>query len=397
MKFQVIGLNAASAETTLTVDAVDAVAARAAALASGVAALQVRAAAGGANNTAAPRVGAARLDIDLFCQELLAMLQAGIGLREALETLRDKSGGNQGAIGALLTPLHEGKPLSAAMQAQPAVFPVLLVESIRAAERTSDIAPALARYTRFARQRRELRGKLVAAALYPMILMGVSLAVLLFLVGYIIPRFAQIYADLGDRLPAASRGLMQLGLLLQAQPLLLVLLVAGAVALLVFAVRGGQAQRIGQHLLRQVPRLNRMMFTVQRAQLYRSLAMLLAGGVPVLQALGLARGVLHGDMLARSDAAALSISQGQAFSDSFDEAGLSTVVADRFFRVGERAGNLAEMMDRAADFHEDEIARTVDWIGRIIGPVLMLFMGALIGAVVVLMYLPIFQLTEALQ
>jgi general secretion pathway protein F len=396
VKFHVIGLNAATQEMRVTVEAVDAASARLAAVAQGVVALDVRAVGARIQSSASAR-RSTRFDIDLFCVELLSMLRAGVSLREALETLRDKSASGDGVIAQVLVQIHEGKPLSTALQSQGAVFPVLLVESIRSAERTSDVAPALERYTRYAQQSRELRSKLVAAAMYPLILLGVSLGVLLFLVGYIIPRFAQIYADLGDRLPAASRWLMHLGLMLQAQPLLWLLSTVGVAAALWWATRHGHAQRLLRSLLLAVPRLHQIVGTVQRAQLYRVLATLLAGGVAVPQALVLARGVLSPELLGRADEAAQNIRQGQAFSDSFAQAGLSTVVADRFFRVGERTGNLADMMDRAADFHEGEIARTVDWIGRVIGPVMMLFMGAVIGTVVVLMYLPIFQLTEALQ
>jgi general secretion pathway protein F len=396
MKFEVIGLDAGSttAERRVVVEAADAATARLAASALGVAALAVRAVSGA--QPMAKRGGAA-FDVDLFCIELLALLRAGVSLREALETLRDKRARGDTVVLALLSQIHEGKPLSAALQAQPSVFPPLLVESVRSAERTSDLEPALERYARYRQQTRELRGKLAAAALYPLILLGVSVAVLLFLVGYIIPRFAQIYADLGDRLPAASRLLLQLGLFLQQHPAMLAMAAAALAAALVWAVRQGHAQRAAGALLRAVPRLHEALGTVQCARLYRTLAMLLAGGVPLPQALGLARGVLPPEMRARADDALQRIAQGQAVSESFSRSGLSTVVGDRFFRVGERSGRLADMMDRAADFHEDEIARTVDWIGRVIGPVMMLVMGGLIGAVVVLMYLPIFQLTEALQ
>jgi general secretion pathway protein F len=395
MKYEVIGLDAATAEIRITVDAADAAAARWAAGAQGVAALEIRPLQNAV--TALKRRGGAAFDVDLFCIELLAMLRAGVGLREALETLRDKSASGNAVIGELLSQIHQGKPLSAALQAQGSVFAPLLVESIRSAERTSDFGPALERYTRFRQQTRELRSKLVAAAVYPLILLAVSAAVLLFLVGYIIPRFAQIYADLGDRLPVASRLLMQLGLFLQQQPLALALGVSALAAALWWAARRGHLQRgLGRALL-AVPRLHDALGTIQRARLYRTLAMLLAGGVALPQALQLARGVLPPEVAQRADAALRHIQEGQALSDSFAQAGLSTVVGDRFFRVGESSGRLAEMMDRAADFHEDEIARTVDWMGRVIGPVMMLVMGAVIGTVVVLMYLPIFQLTEALQ
>jgi general secretion pathway protein F len=100
---------------------------------------------------------------------------------------------------------------------------------------------------------------------------------------------------------------------------------------------------------------------------------------------------------ARLAACRRAVSEGRPFAASMESHGLATVVADRFFRVGERGGNLAQMIDRAADFHEDEVARGAEWLGRLVGPVMMLAMGTVIGVVVVLMYMPIFQLADVVQ
>lgn len=394
MRYQVDGLDASAATVRFVADAADADDARRQAALAGVVALDVR----GLEAGPSPRAGGA-FSVDLFCQELLAMLKAGVTLREALETLAAKEGSQgQGAVvGALLQGIGEGRPLSATMAGRADVFPQLLVESIRAAERTSDFAPALERFVRYRRQGRELRSKLVGAALYPLILLGVSAAVLLFLLGYVVPRFAQVYADLAEQLPLASRWLMHAGLAIDAHPMAGLAVVGLSLLAIAVAWRRGHLQRAAFSAARLVPRVHAALVTVERARLYRTLAMLLAGGLPMMQALALARGVVQPDVGARVDAARESIRQGHSFSDSLGRCGLASVVADRFFRVGERGGNLHEMIDRAADFHEEELGRLVDWVGRVIGPVMMLVMGGLIGAVVVLMYLPIFQLTEALQ
>jgi len=117
----------------------------------------------------------------------------------------------------------------------------------------------------------------------------------------------------------------------------------------------------------------------------------------MVASLQVARGLLPAHLAGRLDESRRSIGEGRTFSDSMQAQGLSTAVADRFFRVGEGSGKLAEMIDRAADFHEGEVARGADWLGRVIGPFLMLIMGVLIGLVVVLMYMPIFSLAEAVQ
>lgn len=410
LQFRIVAVDAASVERRLVLDAPDAAAARRAAARSGLSVIQldeVR----GAGHTRASVGGAGSFALDLFCQELLAMVQAGVTVREALHTLADKEsassgkssgkGGGKsagkGVIGGLMRAIDEGQPLSVAMATQPAVFPLLLTESMRAAERTSDYAPALSRFVSYRRLAQQMRGKLVSAALYPLILLGVSGAVLLFLIGYVVPRFAQVFDDMGDKMPTASRLLMTLGKGIAAHPVLtigaLVALVLGGV----FAWRAGMGRQVLMSAARAVPRIRTMLDTVEMARLYRTLALLLAGGMPLVSSLELAAGVLPGATAQRLMAARKRISEGQPFSDSLNEQGLTTLVADRFFRVGERTGNLAEMIDRAAEFHEEEVSRAADWIGRVIGPLMMLVMGIVIGFVVVLMYMPIFQLTEVMQ
>jgi general secretion pathway protein F len=363
--------------------------------------------------------GAGKFDVDLFCQELLALVTAGISMGEALETLASKEGRSaastsgqragvsQAALagaaqsGSILAKLHasvrEGLPLSSALAQHPEVFPSVLCESLRAAERTSDYGPALERFVRYRRLTRAVREKLLAASIYPLILLAVSALVMLFLVGYVVPRFADVYADMGDKLPSASRALLWVGSRINSQPWItalgLVALVVGVVA----TVRSGRFRAGAMALMQRIPRLREVLVAAEFSRLYRTLALLLHGGIPMVASLQVARGLLPVHLARRLDLAERAVSEGRSFSDSLREQGLSTAVADRFFRVGEGSGKLAEMIDRAADFHEEEVSRGADWLGRVIGPFLMLIMGLVIGLVVVLMYMPIFSLAEAIQ
>jgi general secretion pathway protein F len=412
MQFRVLALRTDGSARPLTVDASDAAAVRRILARDGLTALELAPLGGvgtGLGTLSTGRVGgsrAPRFDVDLFCQELLALVTAGVTIGEALETLASKeaksTGGAVASAGAgLLVRIHgrvrEGRPLSSALAEHPAVFPNVLCESLRAAERTSDYGPALERFVRFRRLTREVREKLMAASIYPMILLGVSSLVLLFLVGYVVPRFADVYADMGDKLPAASRALLWVGSRIGAQPLLTLGGLAVVATGIVITVRSGHFQRAVMAFLHKVPRLRDVLAAAEFSRLYRTLALLLHGGIPMVASLNVARGLLPAHLAQRLDRGALAVSQGRSFSDSMREQGLSTPVADRFFRVGEGSGKLAEMIDRAADFHEQEVSRGADWLGRVIGPVLMLIMGVVIGLVVVLMYMPIFSLAEAIQ
>ncbi len=418
MQFHVLALRSDGTSQPLTVDATDAAAARRILAQDGLTALELApriSLSHELRGISAGRLGsvsASRFDVDLFCQELLALVNAGVPIGEALETLARKEAGGataatdharglSSASPSLLSSLHakvrEGLPLSAAMAEHGAIFPKVLCESLRAAERTSDYAPALERFVRYRRLTREVREKLLAASIYPLILLGVSTLVLLFLVGYVVPRFADVYADMGDKLPVASRALLWIGSRISAHPWLTAGTLSGALCLIVAAFRTARFRAGLLLLLHRIPRLREVIAAAEFSRLYRTLALLLHGGIPMVAALQVARGLLAANLVHKLDASRQAISEGRSFSSSMQDHGLSTPVADRLFRVGEGSGKLAEMIDRAADFHEEEVARSAEWLGRVIGPVLMLLMGVVIGMVVVLMYMPIFSLAEAIQ
>lgn len=422
MQFRVLALRNDGTAHPLTVDAIDAAAARRTLAQDGLTALELAPASTPGRGFRTVLLGhlrapsAPRFDVDLFCQELLALVTAGVPVGEALETLAskqqrggraasglnlasDENGSMQSAslVFRLHTRVREGLPLSVALAEHPTVFPTVLCESLRAAERTSDYGPALERFVRYRRLTREVREKLLAASIYPLILLGVSTLVLLFLVGYVVPRFASVYADMGDKLPVASRALLWIGSGISAQPWLTPFALSGLLTGAIAAARSRGFRNALTSLLQRIPRLREVLTAAEFSRLYRTLALLVHGGIPMVAALEVTRGLLPGHLARQLDASRKAISEGRAFSASMQENGLSTPVADRFFRVGEGSGKLAEMIDRAADFHEEEVARGADLLGRVIGPFLMLIMGTVIGLVVVLMYMPIFSLAEAIQ
>ncbi|WP_382160900.1 type II secretion system F family protein [Hydrogenophaga sp. ANAO-22] len=346
----------------------------------------------------AARGASAAFPLLLFSQELLSLLSSGVSIVEAVETLAEKESRApvRAVLQQILLSLREGQTFSGALQALPQNFPPLYVATVRASERTSNLGEALGRYIAYATQLETLRGKLVSAAIYPAMLIGVSSLVILFLMGYVVPRFAHIYEDMGDQLPLMSRLMLQWGQAVeQYWPVLLGLLVALGVAL---TSGGGRwlAQRIAGQLWR-IPAVGERMRVFQLARLYRTLGMLLRGGIAIVPALEMVGGLLSPALQPRLRAATGRIREGQPMSHAFEAQGLSTAVSLRMLRVGERTGNMGEMMERAAAFHDEELARWAEWATRLLGPALMLIMGLVIGAIVVLMYLPIFQLAESVQ
>ncbi len=139
------------------------------------------------------------------------------------------------------------------------------------------------------------------------------------------------------------------------------------------------------------------MLTYQLARFYRTVGMLLRGGTPIVPALEMVAGLLHPQVRTRLAAAIQRVRQGESLSQAMEAHGLVTPVATRMLRTGEKGGNLAQMMESIAAFHDEELGRWVDWFTRLFEPLLMAAIGVVIGLIVVLMYLPIFELAGSLQ
>ena len=165
---------------------------------------------------------------------------------------------------------------------------------------------------------------------------------------------------------------------------------------MVFALRQKNVRaKLGDALWR-IPAIGERLKVYQLARLYRTTGMLLRGGMPLVSALGMSAELLHPVLRERLAAASRAISEGRSVSESLEANGLTTPVAMRMLVVGEQGG-MGEMMDRAASFHDEELARWVDWFTRMFEPLLMAVIGLVIGAIVVLMYMPIFELAGNLR
>ena len=396
MNFELKALRSAGDVVALTLDAVDERDARVQAGTQGYTVLTVR-----AKQTwrTIARSRRNKFPLLLFSQELLALLQAGLTIVDGIETLAEKEGRpeTKKMLQQILALLYEGRSLSYALQSLPQVFPSLYVATVRASERTGDLAEALTRYIAYQMQVDIVRKKVVSASIYPVLLIGAGAIVTLFLMAYVVPRFSRIYEDMGTDLPILSRLLLQWGKLLQAHGLLVLAVTVTAVAALTYLCSRPVTRQWLMHRVWQIPAAGARLRIYQLARFYRTLGMLLKGGTPVAHAIRMVSDLLQPGLRSHLEGAAKKISEGRTISFAMEAHSLTTPVALRMLRVGERTGQMGEMMERIAGFYDDEMARWVDWFTRIFEPLLMAFIGLVIGLIVVLMYLPIFELAGSLQ
>ncbi len=344
------------------------------------------------------KLGRQKFPLLLFTQELTVLLRSGLLLTQSLETLSEKEK-NQEVRTTLLTlvdSIRSGRTFSDALAAQPAHFPSLFIAMVRACETTGNLAEGLERFARYLEQVDVLKKRLVSASIYPALILGFGFLVMLFLLGYVVPRFSQIYEARSTDLSTASEVLLFMGTVVEAHGPLLLLLFLGFLALSVlFFSRPAVRARIGE-MMTHTPMIGERIRTYHLSRFYRTFAMLLRSGIPVVSALSMISELLGMTVKTHVDKARQFILDGQTFAQSMQKADLVTPVAVQLFRVGENAGNLDQMMEQAANFHEEEMIRWVDAFSKLVEPILMALLGVVIGLIVFLMYLPIFELASGL-
>ena len=340
-----------------------------------------------------------RFPLALFTQELLALLSAGIGIVESLDTLSSKSENPDDAavMSGVLRGLHEGLPLSDALERFPDAFPTLYVTSVRASERTGDLTDAMSRYLAYDAAAQAIRGKVISASMYPVMLLAVGTLVTLFLLGYVVPRFSLVYRDISTELPFLSRLLMNWGDTVADQPLtVLGVPVIAAVALIALLLKLSATGWL-RRMLWRVPSVGPRVRLYQLARCYRTLGMLLNGGIALPKAMEMTAGLLGDSLRDGLEHARRLVVDGRKFSEAVEAGGLVTPVAIRMLRVGEHSGRLGEMMERIAIFLEEEVARSIEWFLKLFEPMLMLLIGLVIGVIVLLLYMPIFEIAGSVK
>jgi general secretion pathway protein F len=340
-----------------------------------------------------------RFSSTLLSIELLSLLDAGLNLVEAIQALTEKASQpeTRRILEQILGGLREGLSLSQSLSRLPEHFSPLYIATFKSSEQTGNVKEALSRYIAYQEEIDRVRKKVVSALIYPAILVTVGGLVLSFLVFYVVPRFARVYEDITAELPVFSKALLAVGRAVTQHGALMAVLVGGFLAAIAYLARKPRMRAAIAQRLWKIPSVGERIKAYQLARLYRTLGMLLRAGIPFVRAADMVGGLLAEHLRRRLASARKSIEEGVSVSAALTAAGLASPVATRMLVVGERGGQLGEMLERIARFYDDETSRFVDWFTRLLEPVLMAILGLAVGGVVVLMYMPIFELAGAIQ
>jgi general secretion pathway protein F len=338
-----------------------------------------------------------RFDTAVFIEQLRDLLQAGLSVIEALDALRRGAKGHAvTVISALERRLREGQTLSNALASEPA-FPELLVALVRASELTSDLPDSLGRYLQHEARVVDIRHRLVSTAIYPLLLIGVGGLVLLFLLFYVIPRFARMFQGITGELPWSARAMVAWSQALHDHAgWWLVGLVAMVIGATLIASSSAIRGRLFLAMLAR-PFFSDRLKVYFLSRWYRATGLLVQGGIPLPQALHLSNQLLPIGMQKSGLQVEDGVNQGLSPSAAHFHAGMVTPVAEQLMLAGERTGDFGAVLNRIAAYHEAEVSRSLERTMRALEPTVMVLIGLGVGIVVVLMYMPIFELASAIQ
>jgi general secretion pathway protein F len=354
----------------------------------------------GGGRRAFARRGIGSAELALLTRQLATLVAAGLPIDEALGALAEQAGSErQRALTlGLRARVMEGASLAQALADFPDTFPDVFRASVGAGEQSGRLDHVLERLADHAEQRDLLKQKILAALAYPLLLGLVAVAVVAGLLAWVVPQIVGVFENLHQALPLATRALIALSAFVRAWGwLLLLVLVALAVLARLLLLREDMRRRWHGVLLR-LPFIGRLVRAANTARATRTLALLAGSAVPLLDALGIAAQVVPNlPMREALRRAAFKVREGSAFSRALGESGLFPPVALRLIASGERSGQLPRMLDEAASQQQRELDRWLTALTAILGPAVILAVGAVVLFIVLAILLPIFNLNQMVR
>jgi type IV pilus assembly protein PilC len=346
------------------------------------------------------RGGASAKDFLLFNQEFSTLIKAGLPILQSLEILHKRTGkpGFRSTLESIIQDIKGGTALSDAMAKHPAYFTPLYTSTVRAGEKSGALVDVLKRFIAYQKKMIAVMSKLKMSLAYPVFLVVALVAVLALFFLYVIPSFTQMYSDQSGSLPALTMLLISFtNMLSRFAPFILAGLVALGVGLSMWKkTDAGRTALDGLKL--KIPLLRSLVTQYLMAQVTRTLATVLRGGIPLVQALDTTAGVVNNSVMARrlSEVRTL-VTEGVSLAAAFEQTRLAPDMTVRMIEVGESSGDLPEMLEDVADFYDQEVENRLTTITTMIEPVLMLIMGVVMAVIVVALYLPIFEMGSRLK
>ena len=342
----------------------------------------------------------ARHEFLVFNQEFATLLKAGMPLVQSIDLLRHQIVNPvfRGVLDDVYEKVRGGIALSDAFSAHGDLFPRVYTASLLAGERSGNLDAVLRRYVVYEKVIDTVRRKAISALIYPVILIALAVGLVGIILLRVIPAFTDFYASFDAELPMSTRMILALSNFAQAQfPLIIAGVALGGAAFAAWIRRPGQRARFDRAVL-TVPFVGETIRKFTTAQMARTLATLLGGGIPLVNSLDVtARSVSNRHMANELDVVTQRVREGQGLAASLTARKVVPDVALKMIEVGESTGSLQDMLTSLADFYDEEVETSVGRFVTLIEPALLVIMGIVIAVLVLALYMPLFQLTSVVS
>jgi type IV pilus assembly protein PilC len=336
--------------------------------------------------------------VAIFTRQLATMIDAGLPLVQSLDILaqQEESETFQGIIKTVKNEVEAGATLAAALQKHPRIFDNMYVNLVVAAEEAGTLDVILNRLATHIEKMEALKKKIRAALVYPAMIVFVAIIVTVVLMVFVVPVFEKLFAGIGQTLPLPTRIVIGISKIFKSYlPIVIAIVVAMVFALRKYYKTEGGNRRI-DGLMLKVPIFGELIRKVSVSRFARTLATLVTSGVPILESLNIVAGASGNKVVEEAILKGrTSISEGQTISQPLADSGVFPMMVTQMISVGETTGSLELMLTKIADFYDDEVDAAVATLSSMLEPVLMIFLGVVVGGLVISMYLPIFKMASA--
>jgi type IV pilus assembly protein PilC len=335
----------------------------------------------------------------VFNQELATLLKAGMPLVQSLDLLKRRV--TSPTFRTVLEDIHEkvrsGTALSDAFAAQGDLFPRVYTASLLAGERSGNLDAVLRRYVEYSKIIANVKRKTVSALVYPAILVSLSLVLVSIIVLKVVPAFSDFYSSFGAELPVVTRIIVRVSDFVRSQFFFLVVVgFAGVIAIIAWIRQPGQQVRFDRALL-GLPMLGEIARKFATSQMARTLATLLGGGLPLVNALDIAgKSIGNRFMAGQLEIVGARVREGESFAKALEARRVYPEVAVKMAEVGESTGALQDMLNTVADFYDEEISTSMERFVTLVEPALLVVMGIVVAGLLLALYMPLFQLSSVL-
>src|SRR5436305_3607592 len=352
----------------------------------------------------AKRIGKVKeTDLVLFTRQLSTMVEAGISLIQALTALYEQCDGKKqknlrAVISDITTRVQGGETFHESLHKHPRVFDRLFTSMVKAGETGGLLAEILDRLAGFLEASSRLRKKVKSAMTYPVIVICIAMLITIFLLVKVVPIFGEIFKDFGAKLPAPTQFLIDVSDFMRGEWYFLVLIIGGGIVGVRAFVRSARGKQIWDRWKLKLPVFGPLIHKICMTRFARTFAQLIRSGVPILEVIDIVGGSSGNHVVETSiKEVGVDVEKGDNLSVSLSRKSIFPPMLLRMVAAGEATGKLDTMLEKMADFWDEEIEAMLDALTSLIEPMLIVFLGVIVGGIVIAMFLPIFKLNEVVS